>query len=93
MCENVVVLSYKPRTDIPTLIKKKVILIHVISIPAQKKAFQYKHTPDGTDVLMWRLLTLQQSVCTLGIIWTSPGGIKSLDKATQFHFAESLLQL
>lgn len=62
MCENVAGLSYKPRADVPVLIQKKVVLVQITSIPAQRKTFQYRHTPDGTDVLMWGLVTLHQSV-------------------------------
>lgn len=81
MCENVVGLSYKPRADVPMLIQKKVILVQKV-ILHKRQAFQYKHTPGGTATLMWRLVTLRQSVRTLAVIWTSPRGIESLDKVS-----------
>lgn len=47
MCENVVVLSYKPRADvpIPTLIQKKVILVQIISIPVQMEGIPVQTYP------------------------------------------------
>lgn len=41
--ENVVVLSYKPRADVPTLIPLKVLLEQIISIPAQKGGIRIKN--------------------------------------------------
>lgn len=45
MCENVVGLSHKPRADVPTLIQKKVILVQIISIPAQKEGIPIQTYP------------------------------------------------
>lgn len=84
MCRNAVVLSYKPRADVPILIKYKVILVQVISLPAQKgsipaQTYPWWHRSAHTR----RLVALRQYTRRLGVIWTTSGGIKSLYPVTQ----------
>lgn len=83
MCKNVVVLSYKPRADVPILIKYKVILVQVISFPAQKGSIPTQtYLRWHRSAHTWRLVALWQCVHRLGVIWTTSGGIKSLYPVT-----------
>lgn len=45
MYENAEVLSYKPQADVPALIRTKVLLEQIISIPAQKEGIPIQTYP------------------------------------------------